>query len=108
VSGQERPLLQKIRESKDLDECVVKAVEELRKSGTSRIDGAEWAEEQGLILFKGKVYVPKDLDLRRAIDEAHHDSRFTGHPGRWKTLELVSRNYWWPGISRFVASYLWL
>jgi len=106
VSGQERPLLQKIRQSKDLDESVVRAVEELRKSGTSRIDGAEWAEEQGLILFRGKVYVPKDPELRRAIVEAHHDSRITGHPGRWKTLELVSRNYWWPGISRYVASYV--
>ena len=70
------------------------------------IDGAEWAEEQGLILFRGKVYVPKDPELRRAIVEAHHDSRITGHPGRWKTLELVSRNYWWPGISRYVASYV--
>ena len=106
LSGQERPLLKKIRESKDLDESVVRAVEELRKSGTSKIDGAEWAEEQGLILFRGKVYVPKDPELRRAIVEAHHDSRITGHPGRWKTLELIGRNYWWPGISRYVASYI--
>ena len=106
LSAQEKPLLQKIRESKDLDESVVKAVEELRKSGTSRIDGAEWVEEQGLILFRGKVYVPKDPELRRAIVQAHHDSQITGHPGRWKTLELVTRNYWWPGISRYVASYV--
>ena len=26
--------------------------------------------------------------------------------GQWKTLELVSHNYWWPGISRYVASYM--
>ena len=106
LSGLEEPLVKKIRESKELDESVVRAVEELRKSGTSRIDGAEWAEEQGLILFRGKVYVPKDVGLRRAIVEAHHDSQITGHPGRWKTLELVTRNYWWPGISRFIASYV--
>src|SRR5260370_5008765 len=30
----------------------------------------------------------------------------TGHPGWWKTLELVSHNYWWPGISHYVASYM--
>jgi len=106
LSGQERTLLHRIRENKDYDENVVKAVEELRKSGSNRLDGAEWAEEQGLILFRGKVYVPKDPELRRAIVEAHHDSQVTGHPGRWKTLELVSRNYWWPGISRYVASYV--
>ena len=106
LSGLEKPLMKKIRESKDFDESVVKAVEELRNSGTSRLDGAEWAEEQGLILFRGKVYVPKDLELRRAVVEAHHDSQITGHPGRWKTLELVTRNYWWPGISRYIASYI--
>src|SRR5258707_130743 len=36
----------------------------------------------------------------------HHDSMMTGHPGRWKTLELVSCNYWWLGISCYVASYV--
>ena len=106
LSGQEKPLLSRIRNSKDYDESVVKAVEELRKSGSTRLDGAEWAEEQGLILFRGKVYVPKDQELRRAIVHAHHDSQIVGHPGRWKTLELVARNYWWPGVSRYIASYV--
>lgn len=104
--GQETALLKKIREAKDLDENVVKAVEELDKSPARRLDGQEWSREQGLILFRGKVYVPKDMELRRQIVEAHHDSMVAGHPGRWKTLELVSRNYWWPGISRYVASYV--
>jgi hypothetical protein len=36
----------------------------------------------------------------------HHDTRSSGHPSRWKTLELVSRNYWWPGMSRFVAQFV--
>src|SRR5258705_196027 len=30
----------------------------------------------------------------------------TGHPGQWKTLELVSHNYWWPGISCYITSYV--
>jgi len=106
LSGEESPLLQRIRNSKDYDDRVVKAVEELRKSNTNSIDGAEWTEEQGLLLFRGKVYVPRDPTLRRDIVHAHHDSQIAGHPGRWKTLELVGRNYWWPGISRYIASYV--
>jgi hypothetical protein len=31
------------------------------------IKGDEWVEEQDLILFRGKVYVPKDMELRREI-----------------------------------------
>ena len=73
-------------------------------SGASK--GEEWAEEQGLILFRGKVYVPKDIELRKEIVRLHHKTSISGHPGRWKTLELVMRNYWWPGISKFVLSYV--
>jgi len=35
-----------------------------------------------------------------------HDSRLAGHSGRWKTLELVSQNYWWPQMSRYVGRYV--
>jgi len=35
----------------------------------------------------------------------HHDSHVAGHPGRWKTLELVARNYWWPHMSRYIGQY---
>ena len=56
--------------------------------------------------FRGKIYVPKDLELRRRIVEQHHDSRIAGHPGCFKTLKLVSRNYWWPQMSRYISSYV--
>ena len=26
--------------------------------------------------------------------------------GRWKTLELVSHNYWWPQMFRYVSKYV--
>jgi len=29
-----------------------------------------------------------------------------GHPGQWKTIELISREYWWPGITEFVKAYI--
>jgi transposase InsO family protein len=36
----------------------------------------------------------------------HHNTRIAGHAGRWKTLELISRNYWWPQMSREVGLYV--
>ena len=29
-----------------------------------------------------------------------------GYGGRWKTMELVTRNYWWPGVMRDVGRYV--
>jgi hypothetical protein len=57
-------------------------------------------------MFRGNIYVPKDRDLHCCIVKQHHDLRVAGHPGRWKTLELVSRNYWWPQMSRYIGNYV--
>ena len=63
IEGQKEKLLSKIRLSKDHEDAVVKAVEELKRSGTKTIRSDEWALEQGLVLYRGKVYVPKDTKL---------------------------------------------
>jgi hypothetical protein len=63
------------------------------------VKSAEWSESDGLLMFCGKVYVPKDRELRHCIVKQHHDMHIAGHAGRFKTLELVSRNYWWPQMS---------
>ena len=43
--------------------------------------------------------------MRRRILEQHHDSHLAGHPGHWKTLELVSQNYWWLNMSQSIGRY---
>jgi len=106
IEGHEESILAKIRKSKDLDESVVKAVEELKKLSIRQLQSEEWSEEQGLMLFRGKVYVPKDIKLRLEIIKLHHDTPIAGHPGQWKTLELVTQNYWWPGITMQVKNYV--
>ena len=29
-----------------------------------------------------------------------------GHPGQWKTLKLITQEYYWPGIMEFVKAYI--
>ena len=106
IEGEEEKLLSRIRSSKDHEDAVVKAVEELKWSGTKTIRSDEWALEQGLVLYWGKVYVPKDTKLRTEIIKLHHDSPVAGHPGQWKTLELITHNYWWPRITQKVNDYV--
>ena len=43
---------------------------------------------------EGKIYVPKDKELRAEIIWLHHDVLVMGHGGKWKTVELVTRNDW--------------
>jgi len=58
------------------------------------------------VLKKEKVYVPKNEELRIEIIQLHHDVPVAGHGGRWKMTELVTRNYWWPGVIRDVKRYV--
>jgi len=99
-------ILDRIRKSKAKDDEVVKAVEEMKRAGVKVLRDEEWREHEGLILKEGKVYVPKDEKLRAEVIRLYHDTPVGGHGGQWKTTELVTRNFWWPGVSREVKRYV--
>ena len=42
---------------------------------------------------KEKIYVPKDEELRTEIIQLYHDILVVRHGEKWKTTELVTRNY---------------
>jgi len=46
------------------------------------------------MLKEEKVYMPRDEMLRTEIIRLHHDISVEKHRGQWKTVELVTRNFW--------------
>jgi hypothetical protein len=84
---------------------VKQAVKALKSTSARTIRSSEWSEVDGVLYFRGKIYVPPTANIRRKIVALHHDSHIAGHPRRWKTLELVTRNYWWPHMSRYIGQY---
>jgi len=93
-----------------LSDEVPKDYKTLLKSGPREFRKSlqDWNYENGLLLYRGKVYIPYSVEdtLRQQIIKIHHDLLSTRHPGRWKTYGLVSRNYWWPGMTTFVKKYV--
>ena len=53
-----------------------------------------------------KVYILKDDKLRAEIIRLHYDMPIGGYKGQWKTVELVTRNFWWPGVMKEVKQYI--
>jgi len=109
LTGVEQKILSDIRKgnrNRDQEEPIAKAARELRNSTNETVHSSEWLNVDGLLRFQGKIYVPRSPDLCRQIVVLCHDTQIAGHPGRWKTLELVSRNYWWPQISRYIGQYV--
>ena len=64
---EENDLKDRIRKAQEEDDCVVKAVEELKKSGIKLIKDKEWSIKDRLVL-KEKIYVPKGT-LRVEVSE---------------------------------------
>ena len=40
------------------------------------------------------------------IVRLHHNTPVGGHGGQWKTVELVTWNFWWPGVTKEVKRYI--
>ena len=62
--------------------------------------------EGDLVLKESKVYILKDKELRIEIIQLHYDMPVAGHEGKWKTTELATRNYWWPGVTKYMGKYV--
>ena len=82
VEGPEVGLVEKIKRARSKDEDVIRVVEEMKKVGVKELRGNEWKIKGDLVLKEGKVYVPKDEELRAEVIRLHHDVLVAGHGGR--------------------------
>ena len=66
----------------------------------------DWEQEEGITTHQGRIYVPRNKNLREDIMRTHHDTPTAGHPGQKNTRELITRNYFWPQITQDVNRYV--
>lgn len=93
------------------DDFLQQVREEQKKDTTSKaiLDGEVkndnfTADDTGLVYAHGLIYVPNKL--RNEIIKRHHDDLTHGHMGVEKTVEHVSRNYYFPNMNRKVRFYI--
>ncbi|KAL9567590.1 hypothetical protein ACKAV7_008354 [Fusarium commune] len=63
-----------------------------------KITLAEYTIVQGRLLYRDRIYIPDHDPLKAALLKASHEHPIAGHPGRARTYDLLSRDYYWPGI----------
>ena len=112
----ETALIDLIREGYDKDDTALAMITALLNPDVRRwpkvlrrrlrCDKIECKIVDGLIYFRNRLFVPDYAGLRRTVTHRTHASGPAGHPGRVKTVDLLGRNYWWPGMSRFVADFV--
>jgi transposase InsO family protein len=65
-----------------------------------------WHYKDGLLLYKNRIYVPPNNDLRLHVTLESHDQPLAGHFGMSRTIDLVSRTYYWPGMNNYIRHYV--
>ncbi|WVZ89218.1 hypothetical protein U9M48_035647 [Paspalum notatum var. saurae] len=63
-------------------------------------------DDQGILWFKGRLVVPKDMELRKKILDEAHTSMFTMHPGSNKMYQDLKQKFWWTRMKREIAKYV--
>ena len=62
-------------------------------------DPLQWSiSASGLLLLDERICVPNADNLRLHVLQYKHDHVLSGHLGQNKTIELIRREYVWPGL----------
>ncbi|WVZ71796.1 LOW QUALITY PROTEIN: hypothetical protein U9M48_020335 [Paspalum notatum var. saurae] len=63
-------------------------------------------DNQGVLWFKNRLVVPKDMELRKKILEEAHESVSAMHPGSNKMYRDLKQRFWWTRMKREIAKYV--
>jgi len=93
-------------EENDLYVKLEKCMWKVRKIGfLGVIIGPNGREVDSIIYKERKVYVSKDKKLRAEIIRLYHNIPVGEHGRQWKIVELVTRNFWWPEVTKKMKQY---
>jgi len=104
----DKELLSEIREQSAKDKEVR---EILRKKASGNTRDGKIAlrvcdEKEGVLIYDRLIWIADNDELRLRILRDHHDAQAAGDPGRARTLELVSRTFYWPQQCKYVHRYV--
>ena len=56
--------------------------------------------------MKGRVYIPNSSKLRKSVLQEMHNVPYARHPGYQKTVTTIRKEYFWPGMKKYVVEYI--
>ena len=70
-----------------------------------KFEGYELRED-GILMYRCKVYVSNYWDLKILILSEMHKVSYVGHPGYQKTIVVVKKQDFWPGMKNEVVDFI--
>ena len=98
LAGLHPEFKEKIRQAGKNDPIYQKLLKDEDKKGSNK--------ERLIYVGTGRTYIPNNEKLKLEIAESEHDSKFAGHFGRHKRLELITRSFFWPKMDEWIRNYI--
>ena len=101
------PILDLIRTAQKEDALAVEKLSKIQGLEKPENESQQsWSLKEGTYYYEDKIYVPESTALRSELMKRHHDHIYAGHFGVSRTLELLRRKYYWPGMNKDIAEYV--
>ena len=88
------------------DEMYVKIKDKLQQQSLEKRCEGYKLEEDGLLTYKGRIYIPNVIELRRVVMDEIHQAPYSGHPGYQKTIATTRKQYFCLGMKKDMAEYI--
>ena len=95
-------ILEDIRKAQEEDEYVIKA----RKFDEEAKKDEFTVTFDGIVRFKGRIYVLETVDLREQLLIKAHDTPYSTYPSTTKMYQDLKKGYWWPGMKKDVVRFV--
>ena len=63
-------------------------------------------DNQGILRFSSRIWVPNVTELKNEILYDAHNSRYAIHPGSTKIYHDLKENFWWPDMKKEIAEWV--
>ena len=63
-------------------------------------------KKMDLLTIRIKIYIPNVVYLRRFVMDEIHQAPYFGHLGYHKTIATTRKQYFWPGMEKDIAEYI--
>ena len=66
----------------------------------------KYVQQGELFYWKDRIVIPDITDVKNYVISECHDSMFSGHMGKDKTIQTVKRLFWWKNMAQDITEYV--
>ena len=88
------------------DEMYVQTKDKLQQQSIEKKYEGYKLEEDGLLIYKNRVYIPNVADLRRIVMDEIHQAPYSSNPRYQKTVATSRKQYFCPKMKKDIVYYI--